>query len=177
MLHELCKPGGKVHITDVNAYVFCDLLYLYGGEVSEETLGTNQRVFINAADRYGTVPLKLRAKVAYVQLVISLDNAMDTLLYADFKNYALLKEAVIELLVEYKDEAIKKMSFDGAPDYFMKHLLVEMASRDRKKDTDRSKANDYSIMRVDSSHHNLHRKGLDIDSSREAMVALLEGHS
>jgi hypothetical protein len=56
---------------------------------------------LDAADKYGVVSLKLEAEAAYVESTkITVDNAMDNLLYADAKNCALLKEAVIDFLTD-----------------------------------------------------------------------------
>ena len=178
MLYELCKMGGKVCINGVKADVFGELLrYMYGQELHEDTLGANAREFIDAADRYGAVYLKLRAETEYVKTPMSTENVMDTLLYADAKNCALLKEAVMEFLVECNDDAIEKLSFDHVPGYLMKDLLKVMATRNRKEKASDGKAKGYRTMKVYELRKILHGKGLDIDGSREAMIALLEKHS
>ena len=175
MLYELCKMGGKVRINDVKANVFGDLLrYLYGEELSKDALGANARELIDAADRYGAVHLKLRAEAEYVKTPMVLDDAMDRLLYADAKNCALLKEAVMDFLVEHRKEAMKNISFDSAPSYLMKDLLAAVETKYGNKDVSSNDPKDYGTMRVDSLRKMLQEKGLDIDGSREAMIALLE---
>ena len=178
MLYELCKAGWKVRINDVRADVFGDLLrYLYGKELRKETLGANPREFINVADRYGAVHLKLRAEAEYVEAPLDLENAIDVLLYADAKNCALLKETVMDFLVENQEEAMKNISFDSAPGYLMKDLLAAVGAKYGKKQTSSNDGKNYDTLRVNALRRMLYDKGLDIDGSREAMIALLKDQS
>ena len=67
ILYELCKAGGNVRINHVKANVFGGLLrYLYGEELGEDISRENAREFINTADKYGAVHLKMRAEAEYV---------------------------------------------------------------------------------------------------------------
>ena len=68
--------------------------------------------------------LKLEAEAAYVKSTdITMDNAMDNLLYADAKNCALLKEAVMNFLAENSAEAYEKISFDDRTSTFTDRYL------------------------------------------------------
>ena len=138
-------------------------------------MGVDAREFIDIADRYEAMHLKLRVEAEYVKVPITLGNAMERLWCAGAKSCALLKEAVMDFLVENKEEAIKKISFNSAPSYLMKDLLTAVVRYG--KDAGSIDAKDYSIMRVDALHKMLHRKGLDIDGLREATISLLEQHS
>ena len=121
LLGELCKAGGEgiisLSITDVTSAIFRHLLYyVYGGKVSDEDLKNNAKEIIDAADKYGIVGLKLEAEVSFVRsTAITFDNAIDTLLYADATNCALIKEAVLDFIVENGKEASKKLSFEHVP--------------------------------------------------------------
>ena len=102
MLAALCEPsdsGGVVTATvnDVKPDIFQHLLsYVYGRAVPEEIIEADAKDIIDAADKYSIVNLKLEAEAAYVESTdISVENAMDNLLYADARNCALLKEAVM----------------------------------------------------------------------------------
>ena len=87
-----CNPRRAIHSL---------LWYVYGGKVLYNL--SNVKGIIDAADRYGVVHLKLFAESMYVKLTkISLDNVMDNLLYADAKNLPLLKEEVMNFIVENK---------------------------------------------------------------------------
>ena len=174
LAHLLPNDKGEVAsvpITGVNPGVFRNLLwYVYEGTVVEDILKANAKDIINAADKYGVVSLKLEAEVAYVESTkITVDNAMDNLLYADAKNCALLKEAAIDFLTDNGREVISKVSFADFPGHIVKDLLVATT---RKEDKTRA-ADDFDIMRVSELRRMLVEKGLDVDGSREAMIEAL----
>jgi len=161
-------------ITDVKPAIFRHLLhYVYGGSVAEGELNTNAKDIINAADKYSIVNLKLEAEAAYVKSTkITMDNAMDNLLYADSINLALLKEVVVDFLVENHDEAIESLSFDDFPVNLMKDLLVAVVRK--VKDGKHSSKDNYTTMRVSELRMQLTKERLDVDGSREAMIEALK---
>ena len=180
MLAELCKPvegSGEgittVSISDVKPEIFRHMIYYtYGGKLSEEELKNNAKDIINACDKYSVVHLKLEAEATYVKSnEITMDNMMDNLLYADSKNLALLKEAVMDYIVANKDDIIGKVSFDNIPG-FATDLLTAM-SRGEQNSTIGDITN-YNKMRVGTLRKLLDEKGLDVDGSRETMIALLK---
>ena len=77
----------SVPITDVKPDVFRLLLwYVYGGSITEGDLKQHAKDIIDAADKYSIVNLKLEAEAVYVESTeITIDNAMDNLLYARCK--------------------------------------------------------------------------------------------
>ena len=111
-LAALCGSSGEVPISDVKPEIFLILLrYVYGGKVSDDDLKTHFKDIIDAADRYGIVLLKLEAEAWYVkETTIEVDNMMEHLLYADAKNCALLKEAVMDFIIENGVEILEKVS-------------------------------------------------------------------
>ena len=177
-----------ITITDVKAEVFRLLLYyVYGGEISDEEFVGNEKDFISAADKYGVTNLKLEAEVRYVHSTeITIDNVIDHLLYADAMNCALLKESVMDFIVQNKEKVVQRVSFRDVPGDVCKDLLAAM-SRYYEKDCsdDESDSDDeetdaektYSKMRIRDLREKLHNKGLDIDGSREALIAILMEHS
>ena len=180
MLEALFEPtyllssDGKLTatITDIKPAVFHRLLwYVYGGRVPEEDLKTHAKDIIEAADKYNIVNLKLEAEAAYVEsTAITAENAIDNLLYADAKNCALLKEAVFDFLTQNGEEVIARLSFNNIPGYLIKDLLGA-ATRKRKSG---NKGDRFTMMRVSELRRKLHEKGLDVDGSREAMIAALK---
>jgi hypothetical protein len=108
-----------VPITDVMPEIFKHMLYyIYGGEVPKDELEGNTRDIIDACDKYGVVHLKLEAEACYVKTTqLSIDDLMDNLLYADSKNLALLKEAVMDYIVANKNSIIGNVSFDNSSGY------------------------------------------------------------
>ena len=150
------------------------LYYAYGGKLSDEDLKNNAKDIINACDKYGVVHLKLEAETAYVKsTTITIDNMMDNLLYADSKNLALLKEAVMDYIVANKDDIIGKVSFDNLPSSMMTDLLTAVSRGEQNESNNGDKIN-YNKMRVGTLRKMLDEKGLDVDGSRESMIALLK---
>ena len=181
MLAELCKSdesGGvtTVSITDVKPEIFKHMIYYaYGGKLSDEELESNAKDIINACDKYGVVNLKLEAEACYVESTeITMDNMMDNLLYADSKNLALLKETVMDYIVANKGDIMGKISFDDLPGSIATDLLAAMARGEQSGDGD---SKDYNKKRVGTLRKMLDEKGLDVDGSREAMIALLKEES
>ena len=181
-LAELCKCKSgdltSVPITDVKPDVFHHMLYYaYGGKVTDDDMKSHAQEIIDASDKYGIVNLKLEAEACYAKSIsLTSDNVLDHLLYADAKTCALLKEVVMDFIVENGDDVLEKVSFDDVPGYMMKDLLTAV-TRGKKKDDDSSDAGNYNTMRVSTLRKMLHDKELDIDGSREAMIALLKKHS
>ena len=180
MLAELCKSdeGGvitTVSITDVKPKIFKHMIYYtYGGKLSDEDLKNNAKDIINACDKYGVVHLKLEAEACYVKSnEITIDNMMDNLLFADSKNLALLKEAVMDYIVANKRDILGKVSFDNVPGGVISDVLAAMARGEETEDD----STDYNTMRVGTLRKMLDEKGLDVDGSRETMIALLKEHS
>lgn len=186
VLADLCKSSGGdamalVTITDVKPAIFRHMLYhLYGGKLSDEELKENAKDLIDAADKYGIVHLKLEAEACYVEHTeITADNVMENLLYADSKNCALLKEAVMDFMLENRKDVMKKASLKDAPAGLLADILAAVGrmyddsdddSDDDGDDTDRN----YLDMRVSKLRKELHERGLDVDGSRETMIGALK---
>ena len=183
-LAEMCKQSGggdattSVAITDVKPDIFKHMLYyLYGGKLTEEEFKANAKDIIDAADKYGVVSLKLEAEAFYVKSAkFAVENIIDNLLYADSKNLALLTEAVTDFIVENGDDILGKVSFDNVPGSTVADILAAMA-RGKKKSNDSNDDINYNKMRVCTLRKMLHDKRLDVDGSREAMIALLKENS
>jgi len=166
-------------INDIKPDIFRHLLWnVYGGSVPEGELNTHAKDIIDAADKYSIVNLKLEAETAYVNsTTITIDNVMDNLLYADAKNCALLKEAVMDFLAENHDDAVKKLTFSDVPGHLMKDLLVAFSMKNKRQGQGNEKEKDLDVMRVDELRRKLHEKGLDVDGSREAMIDALKAYA
>lgn len=178
MLAALCPEGGtefSVTITDILSNVFHHLLsYLYGREVGEDGYKSYARQIIEAADRYAIVNLKLEAEAWYVRSTkIDLDNVMELLLYSDAKNLALLKEAVMDFIVNNGEDILKKVSLNDVPGGLFADLLAAV-TRGKKTSIDGTRNDDVSTMRISDLRKRLHDKGLGIDGSREMLIAALE---
>ncbi|KAL7527599.1 hypothetical protein ACHAWF_002238 [Thalassiosira exigua] len=178
ILAELCTSEEgltPITISDIEPYVFRHLLfYIYGGEVGIADMEANAKNIIDAADKFGVVNLKVEAEACYVKRTqIDVDNMLENILYADSKNCALLKEAVMDFIVENGDEVEEKVSFKDIPSGLFVDLLNAM-NRGKKKDAGNDNGTELSKMRVDDLRKKLSEKGLAVDGSREAMVASLK---
>ena len=175
LINLVGDPISIVSITGVTPEIFRHLLYyLYGGKIAAEELESNAKEIIDAANKYGIVGLKLEAEAAFVtSTTITFDNAIDNLLYADSTDCALIKEAVMDFLVENSEEAVTKLSFENIPGQVIKDVLAAV-SRGKYQGRSSTDANDFSTMSVSTLRQLLDEKGLDVDGSREAMIARLE---
>ncbi len=168
-----------VTITDIKPDIFRHLLCcVYGWSVPDEDLATHAKDIIDAADKYSIIHLKLEAEAAYVKSIkITMDNAMDNLLYADAKNCALLKEAVIDFLAENSIEAVEKISFKDVPGYLMKDLLVVIGRNGKKDECDTAAVDELTTLSVSDLRRKLDEMGLDVDGSREAMIETIKDNA
>ena len=170
------KPRNEpVQINGVSPETFRHLLYYcYGGKISDEDLQESAKEIIDAADRFGVANLKLEAEACLVQsMSFTLENIIDNLLYADSKNCALLLEKAMDFVVQKRFDIIGKISLDNLPGTMMNDLLTAMTQGPSEKD----KPDDIEFMRVSELRKQLHAKGLCVDGSRKAMIALLKENS
>ena len=181
-LFDLEGNDGKIStssITDIKPDIFLHLLhYVYGGSVPDEDLATHAKDIIDAADKYSIINLKLEAEAAFVKSIkITMDTAMDNLLYADAKNCALLKEAVIDFLAENSIEAVEKISFKDVPGYLMKDLLVVIGRNGKRDESDTAVVDELTTLSVSDLRRKLDEMGLDVDGSREAMIESIKNNA
>ena len=108
---------GEVPINDIMPEIFRHLLhYIYGGTVENEDLEEMANDIFDAADMTGVVSLKMEAEACYIQsTTITVDNMVDELVYANSKNLALLKEAVMDFAAKNSGEVREKLSRDDVP--------------------------------------------------------------
>ncbi|EJK76775.1 hypothetical protein THAOC_01445, partial [Thalassiosira oceanica] len=179
-LADMCRPGDEtaVPINGVEPEVFKMLLYFcYGGKVSEDELAANAKAIIEGADRFGIVNLKLQAEAVLTkQTEIAVDNMIDNLLYANSKNLALFQEKIMDFVAENGGKILGNVSFSSVPSELMSDLLTAV-TRGQKSSSTSEPGDDLKLMRVSELRKQLHDKGLCIDGSRDAMIALLGENS
>jgi hypothetical protein len=175
--HDDSAPT-PIQINDVTPDIFRLLLsYTYGVKVSENDLKLHAKEVIDAADKYGVISLKLEAEACFVEgTTFTIENVMEHLLYADSKNLALLKEAAMDFILENKSEVIKKMSFvDLVPGTFVRDVLVATARGERNVGgAEANVDNQYDSLRISELRMRGHEKGLNVDGSREMLIAALK---
>jgi len=178
---DLCESHDdntrQIQINDVTPNIFRLLLsYIYGGKLSDDDMKSHAKEIIDAADKYGVVNLKLEAEASFVVgATFTIENVMELLLYAESKNCALLKEASMDYIVENKAEVIKKLSFADAPGTLMRDLLVATARGERNVGgADVNVESQYDSLRISELRKKSHERGLNVDGSREMLIAALD---
>jgi hypothetical protein len=182
ILADLCEskgdPSTPIEITDVCPEVFRHVLYyIYGGKISDDDMKTHTKDIINAANRYGVATLKLEAEACLVEgTTFSLEKVMDHLIYADSMNCALLKEATMDFIAKNRTNVIGKISFNDAPGNLMNDLLAAVVRGERNEGgADGNNAElQFSTMRISELRRKAHEKGLEVDGSREMLIAALK---
>ena len=171
VLCEDCDKDKPLPLPDVDPDVFHELLrFVYGGKVAEDEWGTHYQDFIEIADQFGVVNLKIEAEVRYVKAVVmTADNVVDILAYADSKNCPRLKEQAIKYIMEHPTEVFSSDSFKTFPIsksivkevFFVGNLLLQMQSN-HTNDT------------IGELRERLFDKGLSADGSRETLMTRLQ---
>lgn len=181
ILAELCEShddSAAIQINDVTPDIFRLLLsYVYGANLSDDDMKSHAKEIIDAADKYGVIDLKLEAEACFVKgITFTIKNVMEHLLYAESKNCALLKEASMDYIVENKAEVITKLSFaDTVPGTLMRDLLVATARGEmRSGGADVNADSQYDSLRISELRKKAHEKGLNVDGSREMLIAALK---
>ena len=175
ILAEHCGLGGAriAQINDVTPDTFRYLLFhIYGGKLSDDDMKLHTTAIIDGADRYGVSNLKLEAEAYYVaSTTFTVNNVLDHLFYADSKNCALLKEASMDFIAKNKVEVIDKICFnDMVPGTFIRDVLVATARGEQNRHGD----DQFTTMRVSELRQKAHEKGLNVDGSREMLIAALK---
>ena len=177
MLADLLEGEDSATITNVKPDIFRHLLYyVYGGRVPIKDLEANAKEIIDAADKYAIVNLKLEAEAAYVGVTkITIDNAIDNLLYADGKNCALLKEKVLNFLAANPIKVSEMIS--SLDTEFLVHVMKDLLIAFGRSNEDASSetcVDELSRLSVSALRRRLHNLGLEVDGSREAMIECIK---
>ena len=177
---DLCESHGDgttpIEINDVTPDVFRLLLsYMYGGKVPHDDMKSHVWDIIKAADKYGVINLKLEAEAYVVKgITFTIENVKELLIYAESNNLALLKEVAMDYIVENKANVIEKLSFTDAPGTLLNDMLAACVRSETKDGTARRSENDFSFMRVSLLRRKAYERGLNVDGSREMLIAALK---
>ena len=79
----------------------------------------------------------------------------------------------MDFVVENGVEVYEKVSFETFPGHLVKDLLSAV-NRGKKKDGASGSSNELNTMRISDLRKQLHAIGLDVDGSRETMIAALK---
>jgi hypothetical protein len=183
VLADLCETHDNgttpIQINDVTPDVFRLMLsYIYGVKISENDMKSHAREIIDAADKYGVVSLKLESEAILVEgTTFTIENVMEYLLYAESTNCALLKEVSMDYIVENKAEVINKLSFANAPGTLVTDVLAAVSRGERVAGGSGGDGDDesrFNAMRISELRKRVHENGLNVDGSREMLIAALK---
>ena len=179
ILTEDIEDGTPIVLEDIDPDIFRKLLrFVYGGEVPPKAvLKDEARTLIQAADRFGVTGLKLSAEAELASSGINIENCAELILFADGTNCAMLKEAAVDYFVANYEGVMASEGYKDIKESpnILQELLLAMAM-DKKKKRPASDVGNGEIkrMRVSDLRQKLDKKGLDVDGSKDMLVARLE---
>jgi hypothetical protein len=77
-------------------------------------------------------------------------------------------------MIKHKVEVMKKISFDNTPGALVGDVLAAMARGETMWGTDEESRNGLGTMRISELRLKAHDNGLNVDGSREILIAALE---
>jgi hypothetical protein len=159
-----------IQLLNASPDIFHHLLYyMYEGKIEDDEMKMCAKQIIDAANAYGIFNLKLDAEVRFVAATtFMMKNVLDLLVYAESMNLALLKRAVTDFIAENKIEAAETLSFEDAPKFIIKDLLITFATGEWNSN------NELDRMPINELHWNCHMKRLDFEGSREVLTVALK---
>jgi hypothetical protein len=184
LLAEMCASDDNdgvptpttIQIPNVQPETFYGLLhYIYGLKIPNFGADiSHTKEIIEAADRYGLTNLKLKAEACYVSsMTVTMENVMEHLHFADSKNCALLKEAIIDFIVENKGTIIENRIMADAPINLANDILAAIWRIEKKGQRDY--VNDsFDVMSINELRERAYYEGVEEDGSRESLVASLK---
>ena len=146
-------------------------------KISNDDMKTHAKEIIDASDRYGVTNLKLEAEAYFVEgTIITVENVMDHLLYAESKNLALLKEASVDYIVANKADAFNKLNTNDLilPGSLIKDLLVALIRNEKEDGTVGGIESELAFMRISELRKKAYKNGLDVDGSREMLIVAIK---
>ena len=173
LLAELCKSSNdspsRVQLSE-SPDNFKDMLrYNYGLEIPAFVNDPKRtKRIIEIANKYGVTNLKIEAEASYVSsLSLSLGNIAELLFFAESMNCALLKEKALEFIVNNAVSVAEKKLLIDAPASLYNDILLATALKNKTGEN-------IDTMSVNELRRHSHQKELDIDGTREMLIAGLQ---
>ena len=181
-LANLCtaSPGDKspflVPLHNMPVHAFEALLrYIYGFniyDVGKDIVRIKE--ILETADRFDVVNLKLEAEELLISSIsLDVDNAIDHYVYAEDQNCAALKEKVVAFIVDHWDDIHASKRENDLPDNLRLSLMHDMMVATKIKD-DPGDDGALHTMPISTLRRKVHQKRLNVDGSRETLIALLK---
>ena len=175
LIHD-CDKSTPVPIEGVDPQAFRQMLYyIYGGNIAGAEWKDLAKDLIDVADRYGIKNLKIEAEAWYEKhLKITVDNVVDTLLYADQKNCFLLKEAAMNFILKNARQVLVSESFEKIcqePSILREIREMDTTNNSHGITTRMAMLTKFSINELRAKLYDL---GKDIDGPRKRLIEQLE---
>ena len=178
ILASLCDEYDKsspVPISDIAPKIFRQMLYYaHGGKISTAEWKYRSKDFIDTADKFGLHALKIEAEAWYVEhLILTVDDVVEALIYADDKDCALLKEAAMDFMLKNAKEVLVSDSFERIPESktVMRELMLVASMK--KQDDAKKDREDHMKLSINDLRAKLNAKGEDVDGPRETLICRL----
>jgi hypothetical protein len=126
-------------IKDVDPEIFKTMLsHVYGMNIAATQWKDQAKQIVDASGKYGFTTLRAEAEAWYVKsLELTVETAIDELLYADGKHCSLLKKATMDFIVEHGEEILESESYeklDESPQLRKEVMKAAFTSRKRQRD-------------------------------------------
>lgn len=176
-LAEGADSGEEIVIENVDSCVFKALLrYIYGEEPPPSgMMAKHAREFLDAADRFGCVYLKLLAESSLVELELSNSTAVELLLLADAKSCALLKESALTFIKANAKAVMESPGWESVEKSPL--LMTEVMKALAHGISAVTDADNVENMAATTLRRKLQEEDLTEDGTREMLVERLKGHT
>lgn len=167
-----------IEIPDITPTILTYMLHnIYGLDIPSLDDDIMTKI-IRAADKYGLVNLKLEAEASYVSsIVLTLENVMEHLQFADSNNCAYLKKQAVDFVVGNKFQVLKGKILVDSPESCLSKCIGfggKEKRQSRTQDGVVKEEEEYNAMCISELRRIDHHRGLHIDGSREALISALE---
>ena len=136
-LTEQFSTDNPMVIKDVDPEIFEMMLgHVYGKRIRACDWKKHSKQILVASGKYGLTTLKTEAEAWHVKnLNLTIDNAVDELLYADGTHCLNLKKAVIEFIVKNCDEVLESASYSKLHEspQLTKEVIKELSKSNSNK--------------------------------------------
>ena len=171
------KSPSRVEIPHTSSESFrALLLHIYGCDIPE--LGKDivqTREILELANKYGVTNLKLKAEAYYVfSTQMTFKNVMDHLLFAESMSCALLKEVAVDFIVKNIIKIVEDNLLVEVPGGLVKEVMTAVARNEKKRKSCGDNDNQLRTMTISELRRRAHERGLDVDGTREMLIASLE---
>eukprot|EP00956_Cyclotella_meneghiniana_P027679 scaffold62721_cov23-Cyclotella_meneghiniana.AAC.1 len=139
----MAEPFGvenPMPINDVDPELFETMLkHIYGKKIRASYWEGHAKQILDASEKYGFTELKSAAEAWHVKILqkkFTVDNVVDELLYADGKNFPLLKRSAMAFIVKHGEGVIESASYeklDESPKLRREVMKACFASNNKRK--------------------------------------------